>query len=392
MVKRIYLEPTFKMHPYFRELVLHPPEGYEFVVDEGLAEKVYESVSQMPFAYWLMGQIYKTMPVTLVKSYVERFFKKIPAGVELTFSFGHLVFRREPWVIELGGVTDPVGLHPKYFNRYKHIVEHALASEWCKKILCWTEFTRKSVVMGLDCTAFDHKIEIVPRAVPKKNFTKSYNDDRVKLFFIGSAAIAGEFEARGGKEVLEAFSILSKKYNNLELVIRSDIPKHVKTRYGTLLMNPRITLIEKVIPLAHLEEIYKSVDIFLFLGHYSAWLVFLEAMSYELPVIASDEHCSSELVEHGKTGFIISKHQRPLLERESFTLGYLGYQGFTKAVRTVDPKVVDDLVDKTSLLIENPELRRQMGKAGRWEIEHGKFSIQKQNEQLKRIFDEAIAG
>jgi hypothetical protein len=31
-----------------------------------------------------------------------------------------------------------------------------------------------------------------------------------------------------------------------------------------------------------------------------------------------------------------------------------------------------------------------MGKAGRWEIEHGRFSIKRRNEQLKRIFDEAM--
>jgi glycosyltransferase involved in cell wall biosynthesis len=44
-----------------------------------------------------------------------------------------------------------------------------------------------------------------------------------------------------------------------------------------------------------------------------------------------------------------------------------------------------------SFLIENPERRRQMGRAGRWEVEQGKFSIEKRNEKLKRIFDEATA-
>ena len=44
---------------------------------------------------------------------------------------------------------------------------------------------------------------------------------------------------------------------------------------------------------------------------------------------------------------------------------------------------------KTSLLIENPDLRRKMGKAARWEVDHGRFSTEKRNERLKRIFDEA---
>ena len=61
-----------------------------------------------------------------------------------------------------------------------------------------------------------------------------------------------------------------------------------------------------------------------------------------------------------------------------------------KSIKTIDSKVVEDLVEKTSILIENEELRRKMGRAGRQEIETGKFSIKKRNKKLKRIFDEAI--
>jgi glycosyltransferase involved in cell wall biosynthesis len=64
---------------------------------------------------------------------------------------------------------------------------------------------------------------------------------------------------------------------------------------------------------------------------------------------------------------------------------------FKKAIKTPDPKVVQGLVEKTSILIENKELRRQMGKAGRWEVEHGKFSVDSRSKKLKRIFDEATA-
>ena len=49
------------------------------------------------------------------------------------------------------------------------------------------------------------------------------------------------------------------------------------------------------------------------------------------------------------------------------------------------------MVEKVSLLIEDRELRRNMGRAGRWEIEEGKFCLEKRNKKLKRIFDEATA-
>ena len=60
-----------------------------------------------------------------------------------------------------------------------------------------------------------------------------------------------------------------------------------------------------------------------------------------------------------------------------------------RAVKITDPKVVEEFVKKTSILIEDGELRRRMGRTGRQEIEVGKFSIKKRNEKLKKIFDEA---
>jgi glycosyltransferase involved in cell wall biosynthesis len=64
---------------------------------------------------------------------------------------------------------------------------------------------------------------------------------------------------------------------------------------------------------------------------------------------------------------------------------------FMKAVRILDHKVVEELVEKTSVLIEDRDLRKKMGKAAREEIETGRFSIEKRNEKLKRIFDEGTS-
>jgi glycosyltransferase involved in cell wall biosynthesis len=57
-----------------------------------------------------------------------------------------------------------------------------------------------------------------------------------------------------------------------------------------------------------------------------------------------------------------------------------------------EPKVVEGLIKAISALIENPELRRKMGEAARWEVEHGKFSIKKRNEKLKKLLNEATGN
>jgi hypothetical protein len=58
-------------------------------------------------------------------------------------------------------------------------------------------------------------------------------------------------------------------------------------------------------------------------------------------------------------------------------------------LKTTDPRLVNDLVEKTSLLIENKEMRRKMGAAGRWQVEHGKNSLAYRNIRLKTVFDRA---
>ena len=113
-------------------------------------------------------------------------------------------------------------------------------------------------------------------------------------------------------------------------------------------------------------------------------------MSYELPVVAIDAWANSEIVDDGKTGLIVKKSDRLPYYTGSFLPNWDTSQ-FRQAIKTADPEVVEELVEKASALIENKELRRKMGKAGRQQVERGKFSIEKRNEKLKRIFDEATA-
>ena len=132
---------------------------------------------------------------------------------------------------------------------------------------------------------------------------------------------------------------------------------------------------------------------FLFPSHSTPGLVILDAMSYELPVITTNLWANDEMVEDGETGFVIKKSDRIQYYTGNFIPNWSHYptSKFMKTIKkTIDPEVVKQLVEKTSALIEDEELRRLMGKAGRKEIETGKFSIAERNKNLARIFNEAI--
>lgn len=380
------MEPGWKLHSFYQGLVDHPPQGYEFVTLESPQERIFKAVSKIKLSYSLLNAMDKIVPLNLVKAYLERF-RKIPQNVDLTYSYDHLVFGKEPWVVDLEYVSFLVSYNVEHFKRYKGVVQKALASEYCKKIICGTEAAKKTILLNLDCSKFNHKLETVPFAVRKKDFTKQFNNNKVKLLFVGSTNILGQFKIKGGRESLEAFTLLNKKYDNLELVIRSDVPQDIKRKYHNC---RNIRIIEGRIPWEMLEQEFQSADIFLLPVHNTPFSVFLDAMSYELPIVTIDAWANSEIVADGKTGLLTQKSERVPYYVENLIPSF-GTPQFQKAIRILDPKVVEGLVEKTSILIENKDLRQVMGKAGRWEVEHGRFSIERRKEKLKRIFDEATA-
>ena len=114
-------------------------------------------------------------------------------------------------------------------------------------------------------------------------------------------------------------------------------------------------------------------------------------MSYELPVITTDVYGNRELVTDGETGFIIRSSELVSYYSGSYaTRPMTGPKLWKEATISTDPEVVQELVEKASLLIENKELGRRMGKAARQEVEVGKHSINYRNQKLKQIFDEAV--
>lgn len=388
-VKKIYIEPAGRWHSFLTQLKDTPPDGYEFVNTLTSFDKVISPLLGNNFVYFTLQRLIleRLVPIHLVKAYLEGKFKKTPKDIDLTYSIGHVIYRDEPWVVAVEWVTQLFGYSATHLKRYRKSVEKLLASDNCKKIICWGELSKKTVLLNLNRELIEEKVVIVPHAVEKKDFIKQPSARKVKLLFVGSANIIGDFELKGGKEALEAFVSLRQKYDNLELVVRSDMPQEIRMTYDGV---PGLKIIDKIIPWHEMEQEFKSSDIFLFPGHHTPFMSLLDAMSYELPIVISNAYANTELVEDGKNGFVINCSKKVPYYLENCIPGGHTPQ-FRQAIKTMDSDVINELVEKTSVLIDNAMLRQQMGKAGRWEVEQGKFSIKKRNEILRKIFDEAIA-
>jgi glycosyltransferase involved in cell wall biosynthesis len=389
MVKKIYLEPPWKMHAGQHRLVAFPPSAYEFVVAPPPAGRWFEAISRWNIAYRLMRPVDNIIPTMLTKSYLQRW-NKPPAGTVLTYACDHLVFRQEPWVVEVEFATMLAGIHPKHLKRFKGTIERKLASSYCKRILCWSEAGRRSLLTNLDSRGFQHKVELVHYSVPPKTFMKEYRSNKVKLLFVGSGTSKDPFEFEGRESgVFEAFALLHQQYSNLELVVRSDVPAKVKAQYGAM---ENVRIIDKMISREELEREFQSADIFILPSYGTAPFTLLDAMSHELPVVIIDSWANAEYVEDEKTGLVAPKSARLAHYCASTFQPFFVTSQFQEVMRLPDPELVVNLAKRVSLLIENPELRRRLGKTARWEVESGKFSLARMNEKLGRIFDEAIAG
>lgn len=388
MPRKIYMEPPWKMHAAQHRLVNFPPDGYEFAIKETPQEKIFDVATRWNLPRLLLRSSDIVLPTGLVKSWIERW-NKPPAGSLLTYAVDHLVFRPESWVMELEFASLVAGRHPRHIRRFQGIMRRYLNSPYCKRVLCTSEAARRTALDHLDSRSFQHKVEAVYYSVPPQSFVKEYQNEKIKMLFVGADALRSSeeaFEGKGGRNVLETFTRLRQQFGNLEMAVRSKPPPDVMERYAGV---EGLRILDKYIPREELEREYLSADIFILPSHTTIPATLLEAMSFELPVITIDSWANAEYVEDGKTGLVAPWSKEVYSYADTFepTVDKAKCKGIK---RVFNPEIVKELAKKVSLLIENPELRRQLGRAGRWEVENGKFSLARINEKLGRIFDEAI--
>jgi glycosyltransferase involved in cell wall biosynthesis len=380
----LYLEPVLKYHAFALQMQAFPPTGYQVIVSRvQLQNKIYDAASDWEPSRHVLQSTDIVIPTGLLKALVNRRVRP-PAGAVASYSTDQLVFRKEPWVIEVEFASLLLGAHAKHLKRYRRILERTLSSEYCRAIRCWSEVGRQSLLQDLDARTFAHKVQLIHYAVPPRRFTKTYDDSKVKLLFVGSGTSRGGFEYRGGRETLEAFVQLRQRYPSLELVVRSDIPPEARHRYEGV---PGLRIIEHILPRDELDSEFRTADIFVIPSHNTSPMIMLDAMSYELPMVTMDSWANPEYAEDGKTGFVARRSSR--LSRYYRRTRQPGFAGalFLRAIRDPDPDVVADLVQKIGILVERRELRREMGRAARREIEEGRFSLARMNDKLGRWFD-----
>ena len=355
-------------HPVYRDLINSPPKNIRYHIPSSTTIKdsrMLKKVKKFLWAYYT-----KIMPLGIY----------INTDCDLIHSSsGIMILNKKFWVSDIEHVSAFVNHDIKKLeNRtYKKFILKLLSSKNCKKIMPWTFAAKKSMENCFKSNKINKKMEIVYPAFKIRKYKKR-KDDKIRLLFIGY-----KFFEKGGKQLLDVFEILNKKFD-IGLTIISNVPEKLKKVYK----NVNFVLPNKSID-DLIKNYYSNADIFVLPTYIDTFgMVFLEAMSCQLPIVSTDIFAMPEIVKNGENGFLV--HNSFPYFKSNFLHNYS--KNDKKLIRILmnDKKFENDLLEKLSILIEEKRLRKKMGICGRRLVEKGKFSIKERNKRLKNIYEEIL--
>jgi glycosyltransferase involved in cell wall biosynthesis len=307
-------------------------------------------------------------------------------------------FGQSPWVLE---IEDPTTLfYPLIQNGhtcgldlraspYFPIVKALLEHDSCKAILTHMRSTAELVATLFDSDTVRAKVLHAPLGV-KLPARFQPHDPRpatapVNLLFINSwCQVPENFYVRGGLDVLEAFAVLKRKFPNLTLTIRTQLPA-LDDHYLRVLEQPGVRVISRFLSDDEMAELHASSDVFLLPAARVHIVSLLQAMSYGLAVVGSDGWGMEEYLEDGRNGLVVRGRYgvASWADREAGML-----RENYEPMYTPDAEVVRGIVDAVSRLVEGAELRRELGATARADV-RDKYNATAWNAGMKAALDRA---
>ncbi len=360
-------------HPLYQDLLKYPPSGVRYEIPKTAStyddSKMARSIKKW---FWMQYTKYNIPQI------------RMQSDSNLIYSMGGTLLKtRQPWIVDAEHVAGFSNFHEKVLMNNKSAIEKILLSDNCKKIMPWSHAAKKTITDFFRNERIDEKMEVVYPAVPERK-TKKTKSESIRFLFIGRT-----FFEKCGLQLLNAFESISKKYD-AELIMVTAVPEEYAKKYEGF---KNIKFIE---PNKNREELirnfYPNMDVYVmpsFVDTFGA--VFLESMSFSVPVITTNIYASPEIIENGKSGILIDAPFS--MFNTDFSLRFwpkdAGWKDFLSRTKHVNGKFIESIEKSMAALIEDDSLRRSMGKRGAQMIKE-KFSISRRNKTLKRIYEEVI--
>lgn len=313
-------------------------------------------------------------------------FNFVPRGdYDIIHSCQSISISDKPYVIDFEHISALGGWNQKRIESkiFKSVLKMALESDRCKKIIPWTDASAKSLGYFIESEKIRKKIEVVYPAISYKKHIKKENMKKFIFLFV-----AYNFFRKGGEEALKAFEIVSKTYKNAEFWIISNIDKKILNTKNEKVICFGLKEKEDI-----LKNYYPKADCFLYPSYNDSFgMVFLEAMSFGIPIITIDDFPTKEIVENGKNGFVIDGYKKRWYDNKYMTRDGSNKWENVSSWRTEEEKsrIVAQLCEKMIFLMKNKAIQREIFLNNIKKIAEGKFSVKNRNEHISRIYRYAI--
>ena len=372
-----------------RETIFHAPAGIEFVTQEPLEKMKPDyliSATNKNRKFWdfrgLARKLIHFFHIPNIRYVPNKYLK----NVDVIYTPGQMLLNHFPYAVEVENVGALGFYNMQTINIRKKLIRHFLLSQHCKAIVCLSQASYQGFLKTLGEEGLKEKTKVVYPYVRINPFSKTKNLDKIIILTSNT-----KFYMKGTGEVLRAFEQLSKKYNNLEMWVISNTPPEYLEKYkawSNIKFFPATFKKDQLY-----EQFYSQCDIFAQCSYQdSLGLTYLELAASGKPIVATDIFATSEVVVDGFNGYMVKSpfHNH----NEDFTLKE---QYFPMPVTDTENEfynkidgreVVEQLVDRLDRLVQDGELRQQMGENS-LKIINDKFSLEERNKKLTEIFSKA---
>lgn len=322
---------------HVRDLCIHLQHlGHEVVLLSGSEKPIFPELSRYGFSYRRLHHLIRDIHIFQdMKALIElrRTLKEIkPDLLAIHSSKAGLIGRVAGWSL---GIPTIFTAHGWAFTegvsrkkRFLYSLLEKIAGILSTGIISVSHYDRQLAVQNKVIPL--EKMKVIQNGVPDtgESLRASLNQHPVNLTMVARFA-----EPKDHRTLVEVLRELDSKEWNIRLVGDGPLKEEIENEVKGLPLSDRFIFLGNRDDVA---EILANSQIFLLISNWEGLpLSILEAMRAGLPVIASNVGGVGEVVQNGKTGFLIEKGDK------------------------------ESLKEKITLLIDQPELRKQMGLSGR---------------------------
>ncbi len=379
-------------HPFFREQFNCQGETFVFIPDhDSLAET--EIKRNLLETNTLKFKIKAHLKELLLKLFrfvgIPQFRVKFASDeIDKIYSRFPLITNK-PYILEIEDVSILFWYRKTILHKKsaRFIMKYFLQSDKCEAILPWTQASYNSIkaIYGENEKIMSKTKVLYPAIKPKidevhiKN--KAKKEGKIEVLFVGPGYPGIGFFAKGGYDLLKAFSTMEN--DNMNLTIVSGVPQNIQDEYKA-----DNILFKKNIPQKEIVSLFMNSDIFVLPTYMDTFgFAMLEAMSYGIPVITTDNFAAPEIVMDGKTGIVI-KHAKSYYK--DFLPAFLPMRDqkhpfVKKLMNDEDNYMIESLQKAMQTLAMDKGKRVDFGLKGLVEAVNGRFSCHQRQKKLSPI-------